>query len=156
MKTKILLCTSVLLFISLGRLGAQVFDLSSFADDIEETIHKLEMGDKEVEKCYEVYKNLDKSLLNLNEEIIGINTKELEKLIAKKFDAANESFQEIMAKDQYIIVQNLNNKQSKKLIEALIGKKGLIEAHGLVGKDGIIGKKGARGTVSIVVGTCIK
>ena len=156
MKTKVLFCLIVLLSFSASQVLAQEFDLSTFADDIEETMHKLEIGDGEVEKCHEIYKSLNKSLLNLNEEIMGINVKEVEGLIEKKFNAANKSFKEVLGKEEYNEVQNLNTKLSKSLIEALVGRRGLIGTNGLVDEKGMIGKKGARGQISIVVGTCIK
>jgi len=156
MKTKVLFCLIVLLSFSANQVWAQEFDLSTFADDIEETMHKLEIGDKEVEKCHQIYKSLNKSLLNLNEEIMGINVKEVEGLIEKKFDAANKSFKEVLGKEEYNEIQSLNTKLSKSLIEALVGKRGLIGTNGLVDEKGMIGKKGARGQISIVVGTCIK
>lgn len=156
MKTKVLFCFIALLGISANMVWAQEFDLSSFADDIEETMHKLEIGDKEAEKFVEIYKQLNKSLLNLNEELMGKNVKEVEDLIEKKFEAANERFGEVLEKEAYNEVQNLNKQLSRSLVEGLIGTNGLIGTHGLVDEEGIIGKKAGRGQISIVVGTCIK
>jgi hypothetical protein len=156
MKTRILLGTALLVFISASQLRAQEFDLSNFAEDIENMLHKLEIGDKELDKCYEIYKSLSNSLLDLNEEIIGKNLKEVANLIEKKYAASNKQFQEVLDKEQFSGVKDLNDKQSKQLIEALTGSRGLIGTHGLVNEEGVIGKKGKRGQISIVVGTCIK
>ena len=162
MKTKSLFFLIAFLCISVSQVSAQEFDLSSFSDDIEELLHKLEIGDEELEKCYEIYKGLSKSLRDLNEEIFGMNIKEVEELILKKYASANKEFQEVLTEEQYGMgpgpygVQDLNKDQSKMLIEALVGEKGLIATHGLVDEKGMIGKKGARGNISIVVGTCIK
>jgi hypothetical protein len=156
MKSKVLLCVLVISGLTTGQVLAQEFELSSFADDIEELMHKLEIGEKEMDKFVEVYKSLNKSLLALNEEIAGKNIKELEGMIEKKFAAANESFKESMKEEQFIVVQNLNDELSKSLIDALVGEKGLIGTHGLVDEEGMIAKEGKRGQISIVVGTCIK
>lgn len=156
MKNKVLFSFIVILGITTTHVWAQEFELSSFADDIEELMHKLEIGEKEMDKFVEVYKSLNKSLLALNEEIAGKNIKEVEGMIEKKFAAANESFQETMKKEQFIVVQNLNDELSKSLIDALIGTNGLIGTHGLVDEEGMIAKEGKRGQISIVVGTCIK
>ena len=156
MKTRILFSLIAFLSMSVSQVWSQAFDLSSFSDGIEQTMHKLEIGDKEAELFYDNYKSLSKSLLNLNEEIMGKDVEEVSRLIEKKFDVSKESFKEGLEKEQFIVVQNLLDKQSKLLKEALIGEKGLIGTHGLLDKDGVIGTKGARGNISIVVGTCIK
>lgn len=156
MKTKILFCLLALICISVSQAWSQEFDLSTFSEDIEETMHKLEIGEREWDRSIEIYKDLSKSLLNLNEELIGTPVKEVEGLIEKKFDSANERFQEVLVKDQFIVVQNLNNKLMKQLIEGLIGTNGLIGTHGMVDEEGIISKKDGREQISIVVGTCIK
>lgn len=156
MKSKLLLCVLVISGLTAGPVWAQEFDLGSFAEDIEELMHKLEIGEKEMDTFVEVYKSLNKSLLNLNEEIAGKNIKEVEGMIEKKFAAANESFKETMKEEQFIVVQNLNDELSKSLIDALIGTNGLIGTHGLVDEEGMIAKAGKREQISIVVGTCIK
>lgn len=156
MKTKMLYFLIVLLGMSASQIRAQEFDLSVFADDIEETMHKLEIKGEEAEKCDEIYKSLNKSLLKLNEEITGKHVKEVDRLIERKFIAANKRFQEVLVKDQFIVVQNLNNQLQKSLTEGLIGTNGLIGTHGLVDEEGMIANKGKRGQLSIVVGTCIK
>lgn len=156
MKSKILLCVLVISGLTAGQAWAQKFDLGSFAEDIEELMHKLEIGEKEMDRSIEIYKELNKSLLNLNEEIWGNNIKEVEGMIEKKFNAANESFMELVGKEQYTMVQKQHAVMCKNMIEGLIGTNGLIGTHGLVDEEGMIAKKGARGNISIVVGTCIK
>ena len=156
MKSKVLASLLAVLALTAGQVWAQEFDLSSFADDIEELMHKLEIGEKEMDRSIEIYKELNKALLNLNEEIMGKNIKEVEGMIEKKFAAASESFAELVGKEQYKMVQNQHAELSKSMTEALVGPRGLIGTHGLVDEEGMIGRKGKRGDISIVVGTCIK
>jgi len=71
MKSKVFLCVLVMLGLTAGQVWAQEFDLGSFADDIEELMHKLEIGEKEMDRSIEIYKELNKSLLNLNQTVLS-------------------------------------------------------------------------------------
>jgi hypothetical protein len=131
---------------------AQTISLSTFDSSRKQLEKELKLTGKKAEKSNTIYAQLDKQLLNLNEEINGKTKDQVKSLIEKKYKMANESLSTVLSPTEYKQVQALNEKQMTTLTNGLIGTNGLIETKGLIGTNGIIETKGKRSD-GIVVGT---
>jgi hypothetical protein len=151
---KTLKCCSLVLiiFATATMVNAQTISLSTFDSSREQLGQEMKLTEKEAEKVQTIYAQLDKQLLNLNEEINGKTEDQVKSLIEKKYKKANESLSTVLSPTEYKQVQALNKEQMTTLTEGLIGTNGILETKGLIGTNGIIETKGKR-SANIVVGT---
>jgi len=133
-------------------LVAQTISLSTSESSRKQLEKELKLTEKKAEQVNTIYAQLDKQLLNLNEEINGKNKDQVKSLIAKKYEKANESLSTVLSPTEYKQVQALNKKQMTTLTTGLIGTDGLLETKGLIGTNGKIETTGKRSD-AIVVGT---
>ena len=146
-------CSIVLIVLATGAMVvAQTISLSTFDSSRKQLEKELKLTGKKAEKVHTIFAQLDKQLLNLNEEINGKTQDQVKSLIERKYKKANESLSTVLSPTEYKQVQALNKKQMTTLTNGLIGKNGLLETKGLIGTNGIIETKGKRSD-AIVVGT---
>jgi hypothetical protein len=151
---KTLKCCSLVLiiFATATMVNAQTFSLSTFDSSRKQLGQEMKLTEKEAEKVQTIYAQLDKQLLNLNEEINGKTEDQVKSLIEKKYKKANESLSTVLSPTEYKQVQVLNKEQMTTLTKGLIGTNGILETKGLIGTNGLIETTGKRSD-AIVVGT---
>jgi hypothetical protein len=151
---KTLKCCSLVLiiFATATMVNAQTISLSTFDSSRKQLGQEMKLTGKEAEKVHTIYAQLDKQLLNLNEEINGKTEDQVKSLIEKKYKKANESLSTVLSPTEYKQAQALNQEQMTTLTKGLIGTNGILETKGLIGTNGIIETKGKR-SANIVVGT---
>ena len=146
-------CSFALIILATATLlNAQTISLSTFESSRKQLDKELKLTGKKAEKVHAIYAQLDKQLLNLNQEMNGKSKDQVKSLIGKKYKKANESLSSELSPTEYKQVQALNKEQMTTLTTGLIGTNGILEAKGLIGTNGIINTKGKRST-DIVVGT---
>lgn len=122
--------------------NAQTFSLSTLDSDRDQLVHKLEISDSKAHKLEKSFDQLDRQLVNLNEEINGKSKSQVKGLIEEKYQKAGKSMSSFLSPAEYKQVQALNSKQK------------LLITNQLTGKNGVFGKNGESKN-AIVVGTCI-
>ena len=112
MNPKLRFCSFALIILATATmLNAQTIALSTSESSRKQLEKELKLTGKKAEQVNTIYAQLDKQLLNLNEEINGKNKDQVKSLIAKKYEKANESLSTVLSPTEYKQVQALNKKQ---------------------------------------------
>jgi hypothetical protein len=136
MTVKNLMATLFFLSCLLQFSNAQSFSLGSFYAGRDQLKKNLNLTGARGAKFDNIYAQLNKNLLKINNEIIGKNRDQITRLISGKYKTANDSFLKILHPDEMAAVQTLNNSQMAILTNGLAGKNGLAEANGLIDREG--------------------
>ena len=132
---------------------AQSFNLETFNKERLKVKEELNLKNTKATTFNKCMTQLDKDLLQLNDELNGKSKSQVKSLIEKKFKKANESLNKVLSPDEMTVVQNLNDAQMTTITKGLIGTHGILETKGLIGTHGKVDTKNVQGNIDIVVGT---